>query len=128
MYCPPQLTSNIIWVLKSLHIIQIDNERKDKETNFDNIAHNKPKHYSTRIQFLHLFLLRMSYEDLSVAHCMPISYVIRVLSKFNLPNKLTKLNRFTFGGNCKWHTITIQSKSGTFLLVCLPNLISIKRD
>ena len=41
-------------------------------------------------------------------------YANHVLSKFNLLNKVTKLNRFTLGGNCKLHTITIQSKSGTF--------------
>ena len=28
--------------------------------------------------------------------------------------KLTKLNRFTFGGNCKRRTITTQSKSAKF--------------
>ena len=54
---------------------------------------------------------------------------ICVLSKFDLPNKLSKLNRFTFSGNCKWRTITIQGKFGIYILfvsliVCMAKCIS----
>ena len=54
-------------------------------------------------------LLKLSLVQLmNVAHCTQSRFIEIQFTK------LTKLNRFTFGGNSKWCTITIQSKSDVF--------------